>query len=142
MNILTKENVVFEKNDIVLIVNSHYPDIRSCINTAQRGVIDGKLTLDKNDVLEGDLKAKIVEEFKNPNRKDAYKNIRQMLADNSISDYSDFYSVLYERLDEYAPNHVVDVITTLADHQGLDVHVVDKEINFMAAVVKILRFLK
>jgi DNA polymerase III delta prime subunit len=142
MNVLTKENVEFDKNDIVLIVNSHYPDIRACINTAQRGSVGGKLVLDKNDVLEGNLKEKVIEEFKNPNRKDAYKNIRQMLADNSISDYSDFYSVLYERLDEYAPNHVVDVITTLADHQGLDVHVVDKEINFMAAVVKILRFLK
>jgi replication factor C small subunit len=142
MYILGQENVTFDKNDIVLIVNSHYPDIRSCIGLASQSSIDGKLTLSQADVIEGDLKAKIVDEFKNPNRKDAYKNIRQMLADNSIRNYADFYTVLYERLDEYAPNHAATVITTLADHQAMDANVMDKEINFMAAVVKILREIK
>lgn len=142
MNILKKENVTFTKEDIVLIVNSHYPDLRSCINTAQRGSYDGVLTLDKNDVIEGDLKMKVVEELKNPKSKDAYKNIRQMLTDNSITDYSDFYTVLYEKLDEFGPDHVASIITILADHQSMDVNVVNKEINFMAAIVKILKLLK
>lgn len=142
VNILTKEGVSFEKESIALIVNSHYPDIRACINTAQQGVSDGVLSVNKDSVIEGDLKAKIVAEFKNTSRKDAYKNIRQLLADNSIHDFSDFYTVLYERLEEFAPNNVASVITILADHQFMDVNVVDKEINFMAAVVKILRELK
>lgn len=141
-NILTKEKVTFTKEDIVLIINSHYPDIRACINTAQRGAIDGVLMLDKHDVIEGDIKMKIIEEFKNPMKKDAYKNIRQMLADNSVRNFADFYSILYEKVDEFAPNHVASVITLLADHQSMDVNVVDKEINFMACVVKILQLLK
>jgi replication factor C small subunit len=141
-NILGKEKISFTTEDIVLIVNSQYPDIRSCINTAQRGSIDGKLVLDKNDVIEGDLKMKIVEELKNTNHKEAYKNIRQMLADNSISKYADFYSVIYEKLDDIAPNFAAPIITVLADYQAMDVNVVDKEINFMACIVKILQILK
>jgi replication factor C small subunit len=140
INILTKEKIEFSKEDIVLIVNSHYPDIRSCIQTSQRGSVDGKLTLDKNDVIEGDLKTKIVEELKSPNT--AYSNIRQMLADSSIRNFADFYSVLYEKVDDYSNGATVGVITTLADHQFMDTSVVDKEINFMAAIVKILNIIK
>jgi len=142
MNVLTKENVKFAKEDLVLIVNSHYPDIRSCIGTAQRNTVDGQLVLDKNDVIEGDLKARVVEQMKNPNSKAAYTAIRQMLADNSISDYSDFYTVLYETLAEYAPNDYAMVIATLAEHQRDDTMVVNREINFMAAIVKILKLIK
>lgn len=140
--ILTKENISFDKENIALIVNSHYPDIRAIINTAQRGCVDGKLQLDKSQVIQGDLKARIVEQMKNPSQRDAYKNIRQVLADNNVTDYSDFYSVLYEHMDSYAPNYVVGVLTILADHQSMDVTIPDKEINFMAAIVKILKLIK
>jgi replication factor C small subunit len=140
--ILTKENVGFDKEHIALIVNSHYPDIRAVINTAQRGCVDGKLHLSKSDVIQGDLKARVLEQMKNPSQRDAYKNIRQLLADNSVTDFVDFYTVLYENVDDFAPNQVAGVITTLADHQFMDVTVPDREINFMAAIVKILKMIK
>lgn len=142
LGILNKEEVKFEKDSIVVLVNSHYPDIRAVINTAQRGVLNGKLEINKEDVLSGDIKTKIIEELKNPNHKEGFKNIRQICADNSLRDFSDIYTTMYEKVDEYAPNHLGAAILAIAESQYQDAHVVDKEICFMACVVKIFQLLK
>lgn len=141
-NILKKENVKFDKDGVVLLVNTHYPDIRAVINTAQRNVIDGVLTLAREDVLEGDIKAKMIEMLKDSNKKQAFTNIRQLLADNSVKSFADFYTVLFEKVDEYAPDNAADVIIIIADGQFQDASVVDKEICFMATIIKLLRAIK
>lgn len=138
-NILKKEEVKFDKNDIALLVNSHYPDMRAIVNTAQRNVIDGKLQLTKEDVLEGDVKAKVLELLKSEDHEQAFNDIRQLIADNGIRNFSDFYTFLFEKVDEYAPKHVPEVIIILADGQFQDVSVVDKEICFMSTIIKVLR---
>lgn len=142
VNILKAENVSFDKDGIVLIVNTHYPDIRAVINTAQRSVIEGVLKLVKEDILGGDIKAKIIQLLKSGNGDDSFNSIRQLIADNNIKNFSDFYTVLFEKVDEYAPNKVADVIIILADGQFHDSTVVDKEICFMSTVIKILRIIK
>lgn len=142
VNILKKENVKFDKDGVILLVNTHYPDIRAVINTAQRNVIDGTLTLAREDVLEGDIKAKMIEMLKDSNKKQAFTNIRQLLADNSVKSFADFYTVLFEKVNEYAPNNVADAIIIIADGQFQDASVVDKEICFMATIIKLLRAIK
>ena len=142
INILKKENVSFDKDGVVLLVNTHYPDIRAVINTAQRNVVDGVMKLAREDVLEGDVKAKIVEMLKMDDGKEAFTAIRQLLADNNIRNFSDFYTVLFEKVEEYAPDNVADVIIILADGQFQDASVVDKEICFMSTIIKILKAIK
>jgi DNA polymerase III delta prime subunit len=142
VNILKKENVKIDKDGVVLLVNTHYPDIRAIINTAQRNVVDGALTLAREDILEGDTKAKIIDMLKDPNKKQAFTNIRQLLADNSVKSFVDFYTTLFEKVDEYAANNVADIIIIIADGQFQDASVVDKEICFMATIVKLLRAIK
>lgn len=142
VNILKKENVSFDKDGVILLVNTHYPDIRAVINTAQRNVVDGVLKLAREDVLEGDVKAKIVEMLKTDDMHEAFTSIRQLLADNNIRNFADFYTVLFEKVDEYAADKTADVIIILADGQFQDASVVDKEICFMSTVIKILRTIK
>jgi len=84
VNILKNENVSFDKEGVVLLVNTHYPDIRAVINTAQRNVVNGELKLAKEDILEGDVKAKIIEMLKIEDIHEAFTSIRQLLADNNI----------------------------------------------------------
>jgi hypothetical protein len=105
-------------------------------------VVNGVLTLAREDVLEGDIKAKIIEMLKDSNKKQAFTNIRQLLADNSVKSFADFYTVLFEKVNEYAPDNVADVIIIIADGQFQDVSVVDKEICFMATIIKLLRAIK
>lgn len=142
VNILKSENVSFDKEGVVLLVNTHYPDIRAVINTAQRNVVDSTLKLAREDVLEGDIKSKIIEMLKVGDKSESFVNIRQLLADNNIRNFADFYTVLFEKVDEYAPNNAADVIIILADGQFQDASVVDKEICFMSTVIKILRTIK
>jgi replication factor C small subunit len=52
VNILTQENCQFELDDIALIVNAGYPDIRRVINSAQRQIVDNKLKIDTTSVIQ------------------------------------------------------------------------------------------
>ena len=142
LRILTAENVKFEKKDIALIVQSHYPDIRAVINTAQRNVIDGELKVAKEDVIQGDIKTKLLEYLVSNDAGQAFNNIRQLMANNSVKDYSDFYTYMYEQIDSYAPEKIAEVVVILADSQFQDVAVVDKEICFMSCVSKVLNIIK
>ena len=138
VRILNAEKVKYDKEGVVAIVHAHYPDIRSVINTAQGGVVNGTLTISKDEILEGDVKTKVVEMMKNPNKREAFTQIRQLVADNSIRNFSDFYTYMYEKVDDYAPYIVGQTIVTLAESQFQDAQLIDKEICFMAAIHKIL----
>jgi DNA polymerase III delta prime subunit len=141
VGILKAENVEFDKKDIVLIVQSHYPDIRAVINTAQRNVIEGKLQLAKEDVLQGDIKTRLLDYLKSGDG-ESFNNIRQLMADNSVRNFSDFYSYLFEKVDEFAPNNTTEAVVILADSQFQDAQVVDKEIAFAACIIKLLKAIK
>jgi DNA polymerase III delta prime subunit len=139
LRILENEEVKFNKEGIVALVNAHYPDIRSIINSAQQCVTDKELVVSTNSVLSNDIGTQVVELLKSPNKKDSFKNIRQLLADNAPRRFERIYSALYEKVDEYAPEHVGMVITQIADAQLADAQVVDKEICFVACIYKILK---
>lgn len=138
IRILTTEKIKFDKEGVVALVTAHYPDVRAVINTAQSSVINNELIVRKEDILSSDIKTKVVELLKSPNKRDAFVAIRQLVADNSIRNFADFYTFLYEKVDDYAPNTIGQTIVAIQDSQFQDAQVVDKEICFMAAIYKIL----
>ena len=139
VNILKQENCQFELDDIALIVNAGYPDIRRVINSAQRQVVDGKLKIDVNSVIQSDYKIQLLESL-TPNAK--VTDIRQLIADNSITDYSELYRLLYDEIETYSNGKIAECILAIAEGQYQDVQVVDKEINFMSTIVKLIRIIK
>jgi DNA polymerase III delta prime subunit len=141
-SVLARENVEFDIKDIALIVNSSYPDIRRVINNLQKQSVDGTLTVDTHAVIENDYKLKILEILKTDNKKDAFKNSRQLLADNSITQFSEMYAFLYSNLDDFATDHLAQIIMILNEGQKADALVIDKEICFMATLIEILNEIK
>ena len=138
-DILINEGIQFEMPDLAVIVNSGYPDIRRVINAAQRQVINGRLVIDKQSSIESTYAEKIVDILKSgADTKSKFTQIRQILADSKVRDYTKLYSTLYERVDEYAGNKVGVTIVNIAEAQYKDSLVVDKEINVMAMFVNIL----
>ena len=138
-DILMGEGIQFQMQDLAPIVNSGYPDIRRVINSAQRQVIDGKLVIDKQSTIELTYAEKIIDTLKSgSDTKTKFNTIRQILADSRVRDYTKLYSMLYERVDEYAGNKVGTTIVNIAEAQYKDSLVVDKEINVMAMFVNIL----
>jgi hypothetical protein len=49
---------------------------------------------------------------------------------------------MYEQVEVYAPENVVEVVVILADSQFQDAQVVDKEICFAACISKVLNSTK
>ena len=141
-NILQEEEVACKMDDVVSLVNAGYPDIRRVINSAQRQVVDGMLVIDEQALVESDYKLTLIEILKNDNKKDAFKKIRKLLADSKVTDFSDGFRLLYDTLDDWASGHTAESILTLAEGQRDDIVVVDKEINFMATMVKLLTIIK
>ncbi len=138
VNILTQENCQFELDDIALIVNAGYPDIRRVINSAQRQIVDGKLKIDTTSVIQNNYKLQLLEMLSNGSK---LNDIRQLIADNSISDYSELYRLLYDEVDNYGNGKQAECIMNIAEAQYQDVHVVDKEINFMSLIIRLIRIL-
>ncbi len=140
--ILDNENVLYEVSDIGLLVNGGYPDIRRVINSAQRNVIKGKLILDKGSVIQNDYKLKLLEILKTQDKKSAFKNIRQLVADSQITDFADLFKLLYDEVDSYGKGHVAECILVIAKYELSDSQVVDKEINAMAMLIELLGVIK
>jgi len=135
VKILKNENVTFNLKDIGLIVDAYYPDIRSIIKFAQQSTFNNKLEINTTEIVNSDIKLKFLELLK---VNTDFNIIRQFFADNKVKDFSEFYSLLYEKIDLFAKNKVGEVILILADSQYKESFVVDREINFSSCIYQIL----
>ena len=141
-NILQNEKVDATVDDIVTIVNGGYPDIRRVINSIQRQVVNGKLVIDEGMAIQNDYKNQVLDILKTQDKKNSFKNIRQVLADSKITDFSDLFRLLFDTVDDWGRGHVAECILTLSQYQQSDAIVVDKEINIMAMFVEVIGKIK
>ena len=140
--ILVQENIMDTPEDIKILVESGYPDIRRVINSAQRNVVNGKLKLDTTRIIQNDYKLKLIKILETKNKKDAFIDIRKLLANNHITDFADLFRLLYDEVDGYAKGHVAECILIIARYELSDSQVVDKEINAMAMLIELLGVIK
>jgi replication factor C small subunit len=139
VNVLDQKEITYDVKDVAAIINSSYPDIRRAINSAQSHVVKGKLTIDKNSVVQANYMTELLEILKNTkDKKESFRKIRQIIADSKIKDFTPLYTFLYDNIDEFATGKIAQVILIIADSQYTDSHVVDKEINIMAMFVKLM----
>ena len=141
-NILLKENVMSDMKDLKVLIDSGYPDIRRVINAAQRNVVKGKLKLDTTSIIQNDYKLKLLKILKTQDKKTAFKDIRQLLLDNKITDFADLFRLLYDEVDDWGKGHVAECILVIARYELSDTQVVDKEINAMAMLIELLGVIK
>ena len=141
-NILQSENITSDNKDIVTLVNGGYPDIRRVINSAQRQVVDNKLVIDEAMITQNDYKLSLLEILKTQDKKNSFKNIRQLIADSKVTDFSDLFRLLFDTIDDWGRGHVAECILLLSQYQQPDAVVVDKEINVMAMFTEIIGVIK
>lgn len=141
--ILDELSITYDKKDLVTIINAGYPDIRRVLNACQRQVIDKELRVDNDSIIQANYMTKLLEIFKSDlNKKDAFKEIRQLIADSKVKDFTNLHKFLFDEIDEYAKGHIAAVILILAESQYQDSFVVDKELHMMSTIVKLLNELK
>ncbi len=139
-NILKKENIKFDLHDIVMLINSYYPDIRKMLQLLQWYNNNGEIILDKNLNDLNDYKEEILTELLNykNNKTDTYKKIRKIIANSHVKNFIDFFSYLYNNLEKLKNFNIENIIIIIAEYQYYDALVVDKEINTMAMILKML----
>lgn len=139
VKILDGENIKYEKDSLVTIINQSYPDIRRVINTTQRCVIGGVLKLDETTLVEHNYLSSILDVLKSSkSKKEKFDGIRQLLADNHVRDFNQMFRYLYDNVDTYANGFVSTIILIIAEAQYKDSFVVDHEINAMAMFIQII----
>ena len=140
--ILGAEGVTFEPKDLVPIIDAGYPDIRKIINTCQLNSNKGKLQVDTQNLLENDYKIKVLDILKSKDdKRNKYTNMRQAIIDSRITDFSELFTLLYEKVDEYAPSNTANVIIALSEGQSRHFNAIDKEIPMAATLIEILNLI-
>jgi DNA polymerase III delta prime subunit len=140
--ILGAEGVEFEPKDLVPIIDAGYPDIRKIINTCQLNSNKGKLQVDTQNLLENDYKIKVLDILKSKDdKRNKYTNMRQAIIDSRVTDFSELFTLLYEKVDEFAPSNTANVIIALSEGQSRHFNAIDKEIPMAATLIEILNLI-
>ena len=137
--ILNEESVTFNNEDLAVLVNSGYPDIRRVLNAAQRQVVKGELKIDTTSTVQANYTDNVIKVLqKSGDIKEQFTEIRQIINDSKLKDFTPLYRSLYDEVDNYVSGKVGQTILNIADGQYKDAMVVDKEINVMAMMLNIL----
>ena len=137
-NILDVEGVTYEISDVAKIINELYPDVRSIIKVLQSNVKDSKLTVTTLD----DNWCKQLIQILIKRDKNAWYQVRQLVADSQVDDFQTAYRYMFEHLSEFSYGNDAQLSIILDDFIWRSSVVPDKEINFSAAIAKILEINK
>ena len=137
-NVLDVEGVQYEIADVVTIINEFYPDVRSIIKVLQQNVKDNKLSIATLDV---NWTKQLIQILKKRD-KDAWYQVRQLVADAQVDDFQVAYKYMFEQLPELSYGHDAELSVVLDEHIWRAGVVPDKEINFAASIAKILETTK
>jgi replication factor C small subunit len=133
-NILDVEGVTYDIQDVAKVINELYPDVRSIIKVLQSNVKDSKLTITTLD----DNWCKQLIQILNKREKNAWYQVRQLVADAQVDDFQTAYRYMFDHLADFSYGHDAELSVILDDFIWRAGVVPDKEINFSAAIAKIL----
>jgi len=138
-SILSKEDISYENNDVLTVIDTHYPDIRKIINTLQGSVVDGGqgdyyLKIDNNSLKNTQLGDQIVDALE---KKLKLSVIRQILADSGAREFDGLFKVLYDNVSKYTDREG-EAILIIAKYQYEYTFVLEKEICIAAMLNKLL----
>jgi len=133
-NILDKESITYDVKEIASLVNEYYPDVRSMIKNLQAGIKDSAFVVVKKNINWCD---ELVKQLKSRDNK-AWYNIRQIIADEQVTDFQTAYRYMFDNLSEFSYGNDAELSIILDDFIWRASVVPDKEINFSACIARIL----
>ena len=135
-NIIEQENVEYEIDDIRLLVNQFYPDLRKMLNTAQLSTQGGKLLIDKSIIVSSNYTSQVLKELTKP--KPSWNEIRQIIANANVQDFEELYRFLYDNASVFASGNEGMVAIYINEYSYQANFRIDKEINAMALLSKLV----
>lgn len=148
--ILGDEKIDFEQNDLSIIIDNFYPDIRKTIGSIQQQVIENKLVIDESS-FETNYMIEILKQLKTMNSAiGIFPIVRKFIINSKVKDFTPLYRFLYDNVDEFNYDNGVGarrgdvgkVIQIISNYQYQDAFVVDKEINVVSMLWEICEEIK
>ena len=133
-NVLDVEGITYDIQDVVRVINEFYPDIRSVIKVLQSNVRDSKLTVTTLD----DNWTKQLIQILIKRDKNAWYQVRQLVADAQVDDFQTAYRYMFDHMTEFSYGNDAQLSVILDDFIWRSSVVPDKEINFAACIAKVL----
>lgn len=130
--ILEQEEVEYEPKDVTFVVKQFYPDIRKTLNNIQSCIKSGRVDITGKSFTKSNYVQEIVDKITSPT-KSTLNEVRQIVADNDIRDFSEIYRALYDSTQSATK------IIVIAEGIHNSVTSIDKEITFMSTISKLLQ---
>ena len=136
MDVFKSEEVDCSADDLKLIINQYYPDIRKMLNTIQLSIQDSEVVIDKSVLVSSNYMVQVLKELKNA--KPNWRTIRQIIANANVNDFEEFYRYLYDNASIYANGNEGMVAIYINEYSYQSNFRIDKEINIMALIAKLI----
>ena len=134
--VLEEENIEFNIEDLVPIINQFYPDLRKCLNTIQLSTQDNKLVIDKSILVSSNYMNSVLEELSKKSPK--WKTIRQIIANSGAQDFEELFKFLYDNSSKYAEGNEGMVAIHVNEYSYQSNFRIDKEINCLALIARLI----
>ena len=128
-------SISYESEDLKSLIVQYYPDMRKMLNVLQMSVKDGCIELDKTVLTSNNYIKEVLKELMGSKK---WLTIRQIIADSNVKDFEELYRNLFEYSSKYAPGKEGSVAIILNEHLYQANFRIDKEINVMSALAKII----
>ena len=135
IDILSKENITFDKTAVADLIMKHAPDWRRVLNEAQRRLIGG-------NPLSGNISTNDYNTFRDLathlKNKD-FKKMRSWVVNHMDIDTVAIFRGLYDNMNELVESKSIpQLVLTLAEYQYKDAFVADHELNTVACLTEIM----
>lgn len=135
-SILEKENIKFEKQVIIKLIERHFPDYRRILNEIQKyainGIIDTGILVQISDI-------RNIKDLINALKEKNFNAMRKWVAMNSDTDPNRIFRKIYDGMQEYMePASIPQCIVILSKYQYQAAFVSDAEINLVACLTEIM----
>lgn len=135
MDMLTAENIPFDKAVVAKLIEKHFPDYRRVINELQSYSATGNIDVGVLSSFEEENFATLVSYLKAKE----FKKMRMWVGENTDIEFTALARRLYDKLHEHVTvASYAGIILILADYQFKAAFAADKEINTVAALTQIM----
>jgi len=128
-------NISYTPEDLKSLIVKYYPDMRKMLNVLQMSVKDDSVVLDETVLTSNNYIKEVLKELMGSKK---WITIRQTIADSNVKDFEELYRSLFEYSSKYAPGKEGSVAIILNEHLYQANFRIDKEINVMSAIAKII----
>lgn len=134
-NILTTENVEYDKQVVAEVIQKHFPDWRRVLNELQRYSATGRI----DSGMLANIKEVSLKELISMLREKNFSGIRKWVGENLDNDMVGIFRGLYDTCSEYLTKQSeAQLVIILAKYQYQAAFAADAEINLMACLTEMM----